>query len=247
MSQPDRIEVDPLSGEVRIDGRAGGIDAVEWDVPIRGTVIGTLLNYRGALAALGDALYAAPYLAPPRAPVLYIKPANTWLACGAPIMLPAAVSEVEIGAALGIVMGATGSCLSEPQALDCVAGYTVVNDIREPHASLHRPAIRQLCRDGFCPIGPWVIAKQEVASPDALPLRVFVNGELAAENTTANLVRPVARLIADVTEFMTLAAGDVLLAGVPENAPRAGAGDRVRIEIDGVGALDNALLPERRS
>jgi 5-oxopent-3-ene-1,2,5-tricarboxylate decarboxylase/2-hydroxyhepta-2,4-diene-1,7-dioate isomerase len=247
MSQPDRFEVDPANGTVRIDGRDVDSSSIDWDTPTRGTVFGTLLNYRGALAALGTAVDAALYEAPPRAPVLYIKPANTWAAFGAQVALPPAVAAVEIGAALGIVIGATAHRVAEGEALDCVAGYTIVNDICEPHASFHRPALRERCRDGFCPIGPWVIAQHEVARPDALRVRVLVNGKLAAENTTANLIRPVARLIADVTEFMTLSAGDVLLAGVPESPPHARAGDRVRIEIEGVGALENALIAERRS
>jgi len=246
MSQPDRIEADPANGTVNIDGRDADIDSIDWDVPTRGTVFGSLLNYRGALAALGSAVDAPPYQAPPQAPVLYIKPANTWAPWGAQIVLPSALAAVEIGAALGIVIGSTACQVPERDALDCVAGYTIVNDVCEPHASLHRPAIRQRCRDGFCPIGPWVIERHEVPSPDALRFRVLINGALAAENTTANLIRPVARLIADITEFMTLAAGDILLAGVPENAPRARAGDRVRIEIDGVGALENSFVGERR-
>lgn len=247
MSQPERIEVDAADGTVRIDGRSAAVGNIDWDVPTRGAVFGTLLNYRGELAALGGAVDAAPYGAAPRAPVLYIKPANTWAAFGAQVTLPSSLAAVEIGAALGIVIGVTAHRVAEQEALDCVAGYTIVNDVCEPHASFHRPAIRQRCRDGFCPIGPWVIARHEVGSPDALRLRVLVNGDLAAENSTANLVRPVARLIADVSEFMTLAAGDVLLAGVPENSPRARAGDRVRIEVESVGALENALTAERRS
>ena len=247
MPQPDRIDVDAANGSVRIDGKMTDAGNVDWDVPTRGTVFGTLLNYRGALAALGSAVDAAPYEAPPRAPVLYIKPANTWTPCGASIVLPTAVAAAEMGAALGIVIGTTACRVREEDALDFVAGYTVVNDVCEPHTSLHRPAIRQRCRDGFCAIGPWVIARQEVASADALRVRVLINGALASQNTTANMIRPIAKLIADVSEFMTLAAGDVLLAGVPENAPHARAGDRVRIEIEGVGALENSLIAERRS
>ena len=72
-------------------------------------------------------------------------------------------------------------------------------------------------------------------------MRVFVNDGLRCTNTMVNLIRPVAQLIADVTEFMTLADGDVLLVGTPEDAPRARGGDRVRIEIDGIGALENAV------
>jgi 5-oxopent-3-ene-1,2,5-tricarboxylate decarboxylase/2-hydroxyhepta-2,4-diene-1,7-dioate isomerase len=246
MWQPERIDVEPASGAVRLCGHASSIDSVDWDVPTRGTVYGTLLNYTAALAAMGGAMHEAPYQEPPRAPVLYIKPANTWIACGAPIPLPAAVGAVEIGASLGIVIGTTACRVPESRALDCVGGYTIVNDVCEPHASVYRPAIRQRCRDGFCPIGPWVIARHEVDAPDALSVRVLINGKRAAENTTANLIRPVAKLIADVTEFMTLIPGDVLLTGVPENAPRARVGDRVRIEIDGIGALENALVAEER-
>lgn len=204
MPEPERIEADLEAGTVRICGRASSIDAVAWDVPTRGSVYGTLLNYRGALAALGAAVNAPPYQAPPRAPVLYVKPKNTWIGYGAPIPLPGSIEAVEIGAALGVVIGATACRVMESRALDCVAGYTIVNDVCEPHASLDRPAIRQRCRDGFCPIGPWVMPKQEVPFPDALEIRVFINGELRACNTTAKLIRPVARLIADVTEFMTL-------------------------------------------
>ena len=246
MWQPERIDVDAAASAVRLGGRVSSVDAVDWDVPTRGTVYGTLLNYRGALAALGAAMHEAPYQEPPRAPVLYIKPANTWIAYGAPIPLPAGVDAVEIGAALGIVIGTTASRVSESRALDYVAGYTIVNDVCEPHASVYRPAIRQRCRDGFCPIGPWIIARHEVNAPDALNTCVLINGRRIAENTTANLIRPVAKLIADITEFMTLTAGDVLLTGVPENAPRARVGDRVRIEIDGVGALENTLVAEVR-
>jgi 5-oxopent-3-ene-1,2,5-tricarboxylate decarboxylase / 2-hydroxyhepta-2,4-diene-1,7-dioate isomerase len=247
MSRSDRVDVDPVAGTIRLPGKVSGIAAVEWGVPTSGTVIGVLLNDRNALAALGEAMHAAPYQAPPASIVLYIKPCNTWNACGAPVVLPTAVEEVEIGATLGIVIGTTASRVSEAQALDVVAGYTIVNDISEPHASVYRPAIRQRCRDGFCPIGPWIIARQEVSTPDALAARTFVNGELRATRTLRDLVRPVASLIAEVSAFMTLSPGDVLLTGVAGNAPRGRAGDRVRIEIDGVGALENLLVAEERA
>lgn len=247
MSRPERVDVDPLAGTIRLPGRLSSVAAVDWDVPTTGTVIGTLLNERGALAALGDAVHAPPYGAPPQSVVLYIKPQNTWTACGTAIPLPAGLDEVEIGAVLGIVIGATACRVSVERALEFVVGYTIVNDISEPHANVFRPAIRQRSRDGFCPIGPWIIARQEVPSPDALDTRVFINGELCATHSTANLVRPVARLIADVSAFMTLSPGDVLLAGVAGAAPRGRAGDHVRIEIDGIGTLANQLVVEGRS
>ena len=210
------------------------------------TLYGVLLNYRGALAALGEAVNKPPYKAPPKAPVLYIKPANTWIGDGAPIPVPSNVEALQMGAALGVVIGRTACRVSAESALDHVAGYTVVNDVSMPHDSYYRPSVRLKCRDGFCPIGATIVERARVPNPDALAVRVFVDGVLRQQNTTANLVRSTRRLIADVTEFMTLAAGDVLLTGVPENAPLARAGQRVAIEIDGVGRLENPLVAEGR-
>jgi 5-oxopent-3-ene-1,2,5-tricarboxylate decarboxylase/2-hydroxyhepta-2,4-diene-1,7-dioate isomerase len=208
------------------------------------TVYGTLLNHRGALAALGEAVHQPPYKAPPRAPVLYIKPANTWIGSDAPIPVPAGIDELEMGAALAVVIGRTACRVGLSDALDHVAGYTIANDVSVPHAEFYRPSIRHKCRDGFLPIGPWVTARRLVADPDALELRVRVDGELRQRATTAELIRPIAQLLVDVTEFMTLAPGDVLLTGVPAGAPRARAGQQVAIEIDGLGRLENVLVPE---
>ncbi len=212
--------------------------------PPPGTVYGTLLNYRGALAALGDVVHQQPYKAPPKAPVLYIKPANTWIGDGAPIPVPSDAQALQMGAALGVVIGRTACRVSAESALDYVAGYTVVNDVSVPHDSFYRPSIRLKCRDGFCPIGATIADRARVPNPDALRVRVFVDGALRQENTTANLIRSTARLIADITEFMTFSAGDVLLTGVPENAPIARSGQRVTIEIEGVGRLENPLVAE---
>lgn len=209
-------------------------------MPRYGTVYGCLLNYGSALAALGDQVDAAPYLAPPRAPVLYIKPANTLNAPGAPIVLPPGIDAVEIGPALGLVIGRTACRVAEADALAHLAGYALVNDVTLPHASVYRPAIAQRCRDGFCPIGP-VIAKAGI-DPDGLTVRALVNGVVGIEATTAGLIRPAARLLAEVTAFMTLEPGDVLHVGVPHGAPLAHAGDRVAIEIPGLGRLENHVV-----
>jgi 5-oxopent-3-ene-1,2,5-tricarboxylate decarboxylase / 2-hydroxyhepta-2,4-diene-1,7-dioate isomerase len=239
MAQPERFEVDPLSGSVRSGGRTLSMSELQWDVPTRGAVYGVLMNYCGAL---GD---AASVPVAPRAPVLFVKPANTWIAYGDAIPIPDDVKLIEAGAALGIVMGRTACRVAAVDALNFVAGYTIVNDICEPHQRRDRPATRQRCRDGFCAIGPWVVPRLSVPSPDNLTLRVLVNGVPQAGSTTANMVRSVATLIADVSEFMTLSAGDILHTGVPEHAPGIVAGDRVRIELDGIGALENRVVAER--
>jgi 5-oxopent-3-ene-1,2,5-tricarboxylate decarboxylase / 2-hydroxyhepta-2,4-diene-1,7-dioate isomerase len=119
-----------------------------------------------------------------------------------------------------------------------------VNDVSIPHESYYRPAIRQQCRDGFCPMGPWVIDRHAVADPAAVEIRISVNRELRCVSHAANLVRPLPRLLADISEFMTLRAGDVVLVGEPDKAPLAAPGDRVRVEIDSVGWLENPIASE---
>jgi 5-oxopent-3-ene-1,2,5-tricarboxylate decarboxylase/2-hydroxyhepta-2,4-diene-1,7-dioate isomerase len=210
--------------------------------PTRGTVYGTLLNHRDALVALGDQVHAAPYKAPPKAPILYIKPRNTIIGHRVPVVVPADADELEMGATLGVVIGRTASRVTESEALAFVAGYTVVNDISVPHASVYRPSMRLKCHDGFCPMGPAIVARALVPAPDALGISVAIDGETVQRSSTAGLVRPVARLIADVTEFMTLFAGDVLTVGVAANAPRARAGQTVTVTVHGVGQLENMLV-----
>ena len=209
----------------------------------RGTVYGTLLNHRDALAALGAAVNEPPYKAPPKAPVLYIKPRNTWAGAGDAIVVPAGVSELEIGATLGLVLRRTACRVSEAEALSFVAGCVIVNDVSVPHASYYRPSLRFKARDGFCPIGP-LVALQRVGLLDALQLQVEVDGVLVHRSSTAGLIRPAARLLAEVSEFMTLVPGDVLMLGVAAGAPRARAGQRVSILVDGLGRLDNPLVAE---
>ena len=219
--------------------------AVTMDVsPYRlsGTVYGALLNHRTALQALGDAVNRPPYNGAPQAPVLYIKPRNTLAADGDPVAVPAGMAELEVGASLGLVIGRPSCRLSEGVALEHVAGYLIVNDVSVPHSSYYRPSIPLRARDGFCPLGARVVPRAALANPDAVTVRTYLDGELRQATTTAELVRPVAKLLSDVTDFMTLSPGDVLAVGVASPAPRVRAGQRVRIEIDGVGRLENRFV-----
>jgi len=209
---------------------------------LSGTVYGTLLNHRSALAEIGAAASQVPYNSLPKAPVLYIKPRNTLAAPGAAVRVPSDSPELEMGGCLGVVIGQCASRLSRRNALRAVAGYVIVNDISVPHSSFYRPGVRWQARDGFCPIGPRVTPRAELFDPDALVSRIYVDGVLQQTASTADLVRPVAMLLADVTEFMTLFPGDVLAVGVARPVPRARAGQSVVVEIDGLGRLENRLV-----
>jgi 5-oxopent-3-ene-1,2,5-tricarboxylate decarboxylase / 2-hydroxyhepta-2,4-diene-1,7-dioate isomerase len=208
----------------------------------RGTVYGTLLNHGAALRALGGAVNEAPYKAPPRAPVLFIKPRNTMASQGAEVMVPVDAGEVEIGANLGMVMARTTCRVSEASALDYLAGYVIVADISVPHAVFYRPSVRLKARDGFCPMGPRLVPKSEIPDPDDLAIRVFVDGVVVHQAGTQDMLRPAARLIAQVSDFMTLSAGDVLLLGAAHGAPRVRAGQHGAVEIDGLGRLEMSFV-----
>ena len=116
-----------------------------------------------------------------------------------------------------------------------MAGYTIVNDLCVPHASHYRPAVRFKARDGFCIIGPAVLPASAVADPDNLAVQVHIDGVLAQTTTTAERVRSVAQLIADVSDFMTLQAGDLLLLGPAAGAPLVRPGQAVLVSITGLG------------
>ena len=140
-------------------------------------------------------------------------------------------------------------------ALDAVAGYTVLNDIsaREFQFDVSPPQTTfAKSMDGFCPMGPWLVTADEVADPQRLELRCWVNDQLMQSASTSDMIFPVARLIEYVTAFMTLEPGDVIATGTP-----AGVGafrkppqwlqpdDQVRIEISGIGILANRIGADR--
>lgn len=223
--------------------------AVPVDVPfapwaLSGTVLGVLMNHRPALAALGDAVDQPPYKAPPRAPVLYLKPRNTWLASGGVVRVPADAPELVFGASLAAVIARPARGVAAAAALDHVAGWLLVGDVFVPHDLYYRPSLRWRVRDGFCPLAAAAVPRDAVPQPDALTLSVAVDGALVQQASTGERVRDVARLIADVSEFMTLNPGDVLMTGVAWGAPRVRAGQQVRVTAPGLAELQARFVAE---
>ncbi|HVZ42715.1 MAG TPA: fumarylacetoacetate hydrolase family protein [Ramlibacter sp.] len=199
-----------------------------------GTVYGTLMNFRGEHEALAERMNEAPYGAPPKAPVLYIKTANTWTADGVPVPVPAHVAEVEVFGSVGMVMKSARE----------VAGYVLMTDFAVAEESFFRPPVRSRCLDGFLGVGATLLPAGDDVDPSRFVLNVLVNGTLRQTMRFAELVRPAARLLADVAEFMTLGPGDVLLLGSDWGRPRARVLDRVELQAEGLGTLTNILAPE---
>jgi 5-oxopent-3-ene-1,2,5-tricarboxylate decarboxylase/2-hydroxyhepta-2,4-diene-1,7-dioate isomerase len=212
---------------------------------LSGVVYGALLNHRPQLQALGEAVNEPPYKAPPKGPVLEVKPRNTLGADGDAVIVPRGCATLQMGASLGIVIGRSACCVAVASALEYVAGYTIVNSISVPVAAHYRPGIRFRACDGFCPIGPRVLARDRLLQhPDTLGVQVLIDGVEVSRGSTGERLRNVAQLVCDVTEFMTLQAGDLLLLGAPADSPMARAGQLVTVCIDHIGRLSNRLVAE---
>ena len=203
-----------------------------------GTVYGTLLNFRGEIAALSAQMTQPPYKAPPRAPVLFVKTANTWSASGAPVPVPAHVPQVEVGATIAIVMGSAAG-----------VEYVLMNDISVPHASFFRPPVKFKCLDGFLGVGAQRVRPGPAFDVTKLKLEVRINDQLCQTVDFSHMVRSATQLRADVAEFMSLREGDVLMLGsdcLPGGGrPLARVGDRIDISVPGVpafGILSNTFV-----
>ncbi|PNV95811.1 MULTISPECIES: fumarylacetoacetate hydrolase family protein [Pseudomonas] len=209
-----------------------------------GTLFGVALNYQGLLQSHLQSFTQPPYQKPPVKPVLFIKTPNTRNSHEAPVVFPQGVERLQPGPALGVVIGKRASRVRLEDALEHVAGYTIANEFSLPEDSYYRPAVKAKCRDGFCALGPELVPAAEVADPHALSLELWVNGERVQHNSTANLVRSIPQLIAEISEFMTLHPGDVLITGTPEGRVDVRPGDRVEVQISGLGRLANTIVAE---
>ena len=212
-----------------------------------GTVYGVLLNFRGEMAAMAAQMTQSPYKAPPKAPVLYIKTANTWSASGADIPVPLNVAEVEIGATIAMLIGAPALQGRSQYATNVIASYVLMNDLSLPHASFFRPPVKYKCLDGFLGVGSQRVTPDQAGDPATFTLEVRVNGEVRQRVNFANLVRGASQLLTDVSEFMTLRVGDVLMLGCDIGRPLAKVGDRIDIsapDIPEFGTLFNTLVAE---
>lgn len=222
------------------------------ELPIHGTVYGVLLNSNAEWQSASPHMHEAPYKAAPAAPVLYVKTANTWSINDSTIPVPADVPEVEIGATLGVVMGAPNAA-GAPH----LRGFVLLNDVSVPHSvegqGFYRPPVKYKCLDGFLGVGPALVPASDVTHPNALQLEVRINGVLRQTVHLADMRRLLPDLLADVNDFMTLQAGDVLMLGlgICQDGPEAGhrplarVGDVIDIQaqgLPGLGVLRHTLV-----
>ncbi len=214
---------------------------------LSGTVYGALLNHRPQWDAIGQAAHAPPHGSPARAPVLAVKPRHTLAQNGSTVLVPADCDALEAGVSLGVVIGRPAYRLPVATARSVVAGYVVAIELNMPQASHYRPAAGFNTRDGFCPLSREGVAAHVVEDPDALTMLLDVDGVLTQTSDTRDRVRNVATLLSDVTAFMTLLPGDVLLLGASMPRLRVSAPQHLQARIHGWPSLSITLKADHAS
>jgi 2-keto-4-pentenoate hydratase/2-oxohepta-3-ene-1,7-dioic acid hydratase in catechol pathway len=230
-----------------VDGISFHVDAVKLLAPLPNPskVVAIGLNYVEHRREQNDT--AAGY------PILFPKFPNSIIGSGEAVTWdPAMTQQVDYEAELGVVIGRRARRVMESQALDCVFGYCNLNDISARDLQFDEQGGKQWTRgkslDTFCPMGPYIVTRDEIVDPQSLHIRCWVNGEVRQDSNTGNMISSVAQLIAFISQGITLMPGDVIASGTPSgvghhrNPPvYLKPGDVVEVEIEGLGRLSNPI------
>ncbi|SNS53063.1 2-keto-4-pentenoate hydratase/2-oxohepta-3-ene-1,7-dioic acid hydratase (catechol pathway) [Noviherbaspirillum humi] len=194
----------------------------------------------------------------PKEPILFTKWNNSFAAPNDPVVLPRGANKGDWEVELGVVIGRKARYVSLDEALQCVAGYCVVNDVSEREYQLERGGTWDKGKgaDTFGPVGPWLVTSDEVPDPQNLDMWLDLNGRRCQQGNTRTMIFGVAYLIHYISQFATLYPGDLISTGTPPGVGMGQkppvylrAGDRMRAGIRGLGeqqqevfAFDEALL-----
>ncbi len=207
-----------------------------------GKIIAIGLNYEDHAAETGAEI--------PEKPVVFAKYPNTVIGPGEPIRIPPITEQVDYEAELAVIIGQRTKGVSAAEALEHVFGYTNANDVssRDLQFSEGGQWTRSKSIDTFCPLGPYLVTRDEVPDPQNLYIRAILNGEVVQDGTTSRMIFPVAELVSFLSQGMMLEPGDVIITGTPPGVGMARdpqlwmkPGDEVSIEIEGLGTLTNPV------
>jgi 2-keto-4-pentenoate hydratase/2-oxohepta-3-ene-1,7-dioic acid hydratase in catechol pathway len=217
----------PLDGGLR-----SALDDVTLAVPVcPSKILCVGRNYRAHAEEMGNEV--------PTEPLLFFKPPSALVASGQPIIRPAGYERVDMEAELVAVIGRRGRNIPIDRALQYVAGYTLGNDVS--NRDLQRRDgqwARAKGFDGACPLGPWIETDLDTS---ALAVRSRVNGETKQDGNTRDMVFDVPFLVSYVSQAFTLLPGDVILTGTPAGVGIVDEGDRIEVEVEGIGVLPTVL------
>jgi len=194
------------------------------------------------------------HVEPPKVPIIFCKFPSAIVGPGAVIRWdPALTRQVDYEAELAVVIGRTARHVSAAEALDYVAGYTLCNDISARDLQFGDGQwVRGKSLDTFCPLGPWLVTRDEIADPHALAIRTTINGRVMQDSRTSEMIFRVPSLIEFCSRAFTLLPGDVIATGTPHGVghfrkPPAYLkdGDVVTIEVQDIGQLTNRCVEDR--
>lgn len=206
------------------------------------------LNYRDHIEETGQDL--------PDEPVIFMKPRTAIIGPNEDIVKPSFVNELDYEAELAIVMGNTAKNVPAEKANACIFGYTILNDVSARDIQFKdKQWTRGKSFDTFAPIGPCVTTTDELQDTSNLTVRTWVNGELRQKSSTAKMVFNVEQVICHLSKVMTLEPCDIIATGTPSgvgfkmkpNPKFLQAGDVVKIEIEGIGVLQNRVISEKEA
>jgi 2-keto-4-pentenoate hydratase/2-oxohepta-3-ene-1,7-dioic acid hydratase in catechol pathway len=232
-----RLEGNPLEG-INATEVIYTLNQVQLLAPIEPPrVFGVGLNYLSHIRESGQQA--------PAFPILFMKPPTAVIGPEAPIVYPQQGTEVHYEGELAVVIGRKARRVSQQEALDCVFGYTCGNDVSE--RTIQSAEMKTGCLligkgfDTFCPLGPIIVTDLD---PSSLELATRVNGQERQHVNTSDLLFTVDKLIAYISEAVTLLPGDVILTGTPSGVGPVTPGDLIEIEISGIGVLKNPVVVE---
>jgi 2-keto-4-pentenoate hydratase/2-oxohepta-3-ene-1,7-dioic acid hydratase in catechol pathway len=241
--------------------RAGALDLGKLrllaPLPFPGTIYCAGANYRDHVLEMARAQNIQPEPDPHTLGLKswhFIKSSRCVIGPHAVVPLPKHSQKVDWEAELGVVIGRRTKTISLERALDCVAGYTIGNDLSARDISRRNGIsdtspfkfdwVGQKNFDGACPLGPWIVPAEQIADPHKLKIELTVNGVVKQSSNTSELIFNISEQIAHLSERITLHPGDVILTGTPAGVGAGRgeflkAGDEVKIVIEGVGELTN--------
>lgn len=229
-----QITGDPLYTKIELTGETTTVDEVRLLAPVipRSKVIGIGKNYAAHAAEMGGEA--------PAEPLMFLIPNTAVVGPGDPVVLPPQSENVHFEGELAVVIGSMCKDVTPEEARKVVWGYTCANDVtaRDLQKSDGQWA-RAKGFDTFCPLGPWIETEIDV---DGASVRAVLDGEVKQDGSTADMIHDVWSLISYVSQAFTLLPGDVILTGTPEGVGPVEAGQRVTVEVGGIGSLTNPFV-----
>ncbi|MCM8773246.1 MAG: fumarylacetoacetate hydrolase family protein [Candidatus Omnitrophica bacterium] len=219
--------------KIRFSGEKVPLNKVKLITPAEPTKIVLVgLNYRDHAKELSMPI--------PNEPIIFLKPSTSLIAHKENIVYPLGVERLDYECELALVIGKEGKNITEEKVKEYILGYTCLNDVTA--RCLQRKDVqwtRAKSFDTFCPLGPWL---ETGINPNNLRIRTFLNGNIKQDSNTSNFIFPINHLVSFISKIMTLLPGDIISTGTPSGVGSMEVGDRVEVEVEGIGKLINRVV-----